>query len=259
MRYGILTVALMFGLAACRSVFHQTTDTAKAGIIIADYVQKEQQGKPYLLYFYTDSTSQEIILRDPDRSIRGNKCLVYFLDQMPGTAWPHACKSIWISRQDGSFRVEDGNQPLYGAAPWKLVNNLWNEEPRLGMGNCMELLECITEEDFFYKYNGKQIRIEHQCLTTAPSTESFALSVNQSKDTLHILAVEQPADSALAPCIRHYGFELAIDSLRLKVDSLYVDLESLSIDYRLQTVHGGARNHFFSIPTKGQGKIRLAF
>ena len=261
--HAIRNTGAALSIACCAIACHETYNRPADGLlsekIVADYVRKEMKGKPYTLYLYTDTNAYHLRLADDDRSMESGPSYVYFLDQEPGSPWPHPCQSIWIDRADGTFSVRRGETPLRGEGKWLLVNNLWDEDPRTGMGECLPLShpDHVVKPCLYYKFEGDDLKMEHQCLPIPSSTAELSLRIDQSDHRLVIVAEDPQATAEEGTCLKHYGCRFHLDSLHVPLDSLTTRrLESIPVDYRANTGGTHVRKTFI-LPTSGRGKIAL--
>lgn len=258
----ILTLLCL--LVSCQENFNGPVDNDISEKIIADYVRKVTNGNPYTLYIYTDQGNSHIRLTDSIHSVEriceSGPAYVYFLDEEPDSAWPHACQSIWIDRTDGNMSVYRGENPLRGREKWLVINNLCDEQPRLGLSRPVVVNhpDGMLQPCLYYQFEEDLLRMEHQCLQISPASTQLMVTDSQSVGLLHIVA-EDPDTTNTEPLLaKHYGFQIPLDSLYVPLDSLTTQrLESISVHYRLKRGHETIVSRDFGMPTSGSGKINL--
>lgn len=215
---GLAVPALVLCLAACKKTFHAQANRLTADKIIADYVAKEFKGAPCTLYLYTDTNNQHLSLADDDRRFESGRSYVYFIDEEPASPWPHPCRSVWIDRDNGSFAV----QPC-----------------------------------FYYRFDGDNLSVEHQCLEMSSSSVELAVHIDQSEQNLRIVAQDPDTTGMRTVCLKHYGFQFHLDSLYVPVDSVTTRrLEQIPVHYRVSAAQKVIAKSFV-LPTQGSGKIDL--
>ena len=256
---GLAVPALVLCLAACKKTFHAQANRLTADKIIADYVAKEFKGAPCTLYLYTDTNNQHLSLADDDRRFESGRSYVYFIDEEPASPWPHPCRSVWIDRDNGSFAVQRGESPLRGPGKWLLINNFWNEAPRMGSSECLLLghPDYVVQPCFYYRFDGDNLSVEHQCLEMSSSSVELAVHIDQSEQNLRIVAQDPDTTGMRTVCLKHYGFQFHLDSLYVPVDSVTTRrLEQIPVHYRVSAAQKVIAKSFV-LPTQGSGKIDL--
>lgn len=259
MRTGMVVPALVLGLCACKPTFHEPANRLTSDKIIADYVAKEFKGAPCTLYLYTDTNSNHLSLADDDRQFESGRAYVYFIDEEPGAEWPHPCRSVWIDRSNGSFAVQRGESPLRGSGKWLLINNFWNEAPRMGSSDCILLghPDYVVQPCFYYQFDGDNLAVEHQCIEMSSSSVELSIHIDQSDRNLRIVAQDPDTTGMGSVCLKNYGFKFHLDSLYVPVDSVNTRrLEQIPVHYRVSAAQKVISKSFV-LPTKGSGKINL--
>lgn len=255
----VATWILALCLSSCKDTFHEPADRLTSDKIIADYITKELKGKPYTLYLYTDTTSYHLRLTDNDRYFESGRSYVYFIDEDPTFPWPHPCRSVWIDRDNSSFSVQRGENPLRGTGKWLLINNLWNEPPRTGSSDCIQVghPDHIIQPCLYYQFDGDNLSMEHQCIEMSSSAVELSILIDQSNHSLDLVMQDAGTTDTGSSCIRNYGFGFHLDSLYVPIDSANIRrLEQIPVHYRVSTANG-IIDKSFTLPTDGKGKIRL--
>lgn len=261
---GCLTLPMLCLLVSCQKNFNGSVDVDISDKIIADYIRKEMKGNPYTLYIYMGQDNSYIRLADSinrlERIYESGPAYVYFLDEEPDSAWPHACQSIWIDRTNGSMSVYRGENPLRGNEKWLVLNNLWDEEPRMGLNGpiIVNHPDGVVQPCLYYRFDGDLLCMEHQCLQISPFSAELMIHNAQSGYRLHVIA-EDPDSNGIEPLLlKHYGFQIHLDSLYVPVDSANTQrLESIPVHYQFRRGQDFLISRHFDMPTSGSGKINL--